>query len=531
MRFSTVFEWLAWINQIHFTEMDLGLDRVKKVAQVLDVLSFDCPVIIVGGTNGKGSTVAGLEAIYQAAGYRTGVFTSPYLFTYNEQIRVNGCAVENDSSIINAFEKIDSARGETTLTPFEFTTLAALLIFKLQRLSDGLDVLILEVGLGGRLDAVNVIDADVAVVTSIGIDHVEWLGDTREKIGFEKAGIFRGGKFAVCGDQEPPVSLIEYAEEVQARLYCQGRDFKYEETDDGWLFCSKGSWSKLSRLSRLSRLSNWRNWSSDFKRFINFFMGPRRFGYPTVLAGCARWEPSLSLRPIKKFINRLKSLRSVKAAGKNLKSLSFVKVMEKYLKSSSLRGARRATKQSMQRSFSSYGHLPVNTLAVQNMSTVLMTITLLQDRLTVSEIAIRQGLLDVNLPGRLQVVPGDITYIYDVSHNPDAVKWLFQKLRELPCKGKTRAIFSMLADKDIRACLDMIKNKIEEWHVAPLMVKRAASLMQLKEVFQQADIKHVIFYDVIKTAHEAARQEAVSGDRIVVFGSFHTLSQVLGNKV
>ena len=184
MQFSTVNEWLNWIATIHFSEMELGLDRVKKVANRLGVLSPPCPVIIVGGSNGKGSTVAGLESIYRAAGYHVGAFTSPILFKHNEYVRIDGCDATDDE-FCEAFEKVAAALNGTTLTLFEFNTLAALLIFK----KYALDVLILEVGLGGRLDAVNILDADAAVVTTIAMDHMQWLGDTREKLHM-KSGYF-----------------------------------------------------------------------------------------------------------------------------------------------------------------------------------------------------------------------------------------------------------------------------------------------------------------------------------------------------
>ncbi len=229
MKLSTLSEWLNYIGSVHKTEIDLGLDRIREVARKLDCLTPSCPVVMVGGTNGKGSVVAGLQAIYLAAGYRTGAFTSPYLFQHNEEVSVNG-EFASDDDFCDAFQKIEDARGTISLSPFEYHTLAALLIFK----TANPDVLILEVGLGGRLDAVNIVDADVSVVTSIGIDHVAWLGDTRELIAIEKAGIFRKGKPAICGDANPPHTLNEQAEKIGAYFYQQGRDFHFTETDSDW---------------------------------------------------------------------------------------------------------------------------------------------------------------------------------------------------------------------------------------------------------------------------------------------------------
>ncbi len=410
MNLSTLSEWLTYIASIHTQVIDLGLARVKTVAQKLDLLSPPCPVVMVGGTNGKGSTVAGLEAIYRAADYRTGAFTSPFLFKHNEEVRIDGVDASDDL-FCEAFSKIEEARGDISLTLFEFNTLAALFIFK----KFPLDIWILEVGLGGRLDAVNILDADVAIVTSISIDHVEWLGDTREKIAIEKAGIFRKNHPAVCGDIDPPVSLIEYARQHQVPLFCQGKDFFYLETENTW-----------------------------------------SFHY----------------------------------------------------------GKKNDT------------HLPRNTLSTQNMASVLMAITLLQPRLPVSIEKVQQGLQNTKLIGRIQIIEGPIIHIYDVAHNAGSVALLAKRLKEMPCQGKTRAVFSMLADKDIQTCLQEMCNVIDIWYVAPLTVKRGASEKTLKEYFEKMKMRNVYFYSSIQAAYEAAKNKAIENDRIIVFGSFHTVSEV-----
>lgn len=229
MHLSTLYEWLDWIGSVHQTDIELGLDRIREVGMRLGLLSPGCRVITVGGTNGKGSVVAGLEAIYRAANFRVGTFTSPILFVHNEEVRVNGLMAK-DIQFIEAFEKIESARLQVSLTAFEYHTLAALLIFQQAQL----DIMILEVGLGGRLDAVNIMDADVAIVTSIGIDHVAWLGDTREIIATEKAGIFRQGKPAICGDTNPPETLKQAAQAVRANFYQNGLSFTFTEFDTHW---------------------------------------------------------------------------------------------------------------------------------------------------------------------------------------------------------------------------------------------------------------------------------------------------------
>jgi dihydrofolate synthase / folylpolyglutamate synthase len=225
---TTLADWLAALETMHPKAIDMGLERVAQVRQRLGI-HFDCPVIIVGGTNGKGSTCAMLESILLQAGYRAGLYTSPHLIDFNERARINGVAV-TDEMLIENFAAVEAQRAGVSLTYFEFTTLAILRLFA----AANLDVVILEVGLGGRLDAVNVIDADVAIVTSVDIDHTEYLGDTREQIGFEKAGIFRAGRAAICGDPVPPQSLIDHAHKIGADLWLFGRDFNYSGDKQQW---------------------------------------------------------------------------------------------------------------------------------------------------------------------------------------------------------------------------------------------------------------------------------------------------------
>lgn len=409
MRFTNLSEWLNWLQTLHVSNMDLSLERVSEVAERLKLLNPSASVVTVAGTNGKGSCVAGLEAIYLKAGYRVGVFTSPILFRHNEYIRIQGIDA-TDEQFCTAFEKIDDARGDITLTPFEFNALAAFYIFQQQKL----DVWILEVGLGGRYDAVNVIDADIALVTSIGIDHVEWLGDTREKIAYEKAGVFRKDKPAVCGDFSPPITLIDYAKKIGAPLFCQQQDFGFEKLATTW------------------------NWWSEMSSFEN---------------------------------------------------------------------------------------LPLTSLALQNMSTVLMAVQLLQKKLPVSEQVIKNALAKVKLTGRIEVVPGDVIKIFDVSHNPASAEFLANWFREQP-KLKTRAVFSMLADKDIPATISVVKEFIDEWHVAPLECARAASQEQLDAAFAKEKIK-IHSYEKIIDAYHAALQQSEHGTRVVIFGSFHTVAATL----
>lgn len=223
-------DWLARLEQLHPSAIDLGLERVRRVKDALGLVPT-FPLIVVGGTNGKGSTCATLEAILTAAGYKTGLYTSPHLLRYNERVRVAGVEA-SDAELVAAFEAIDAARGDTSLTYFEFGTLAAMWRF----IDADVDVAILEVGLGGRLDAVNVFDADVAIVTSVDLDHQDYLGDTREAIGFEKAGIFRPARPAMCADPAPPATLLAHARTLGALLRCVGVDFSAQRSADRWTF-------------------------------------------------------------------------------------------------------------------------------------------------------------------------------------------------------------------------------------------------------------------------------------------------------
>lgn len=231
---KTLDDWLAHCEQLHPKTIDMGLDRVRAVAERMG-LRFDCPVFTVAGTNGKGSTCAMLEAILTQAGFRTGLFTSPHLVRFEERCRIRGQNVDA-SDLVAAFARVESARAEISLTYFEFTTLA--ILDTLARA--GLDAVILEVGLGGRLDAVNIIDTDCAIITSIDIDHAELLGDTREKIGFEKAGILRTGRPAIVSDPVPPQSVIDRATEIGADLWLLGRDFNYSGEKQQWAWAGRG---------------------------------------------------------------------------------------------------------------------------------------------------------------------------------------------------------------------------------------------------------------------------------------------------
>jgi dihydrofolate synthase/folylpolyglutamate synthase len=421
MRFTSLADWLTWQETLHPSEIELGLERVAAVLRRLHPEPPPFAVITIGGTNGKGSTVAMLEAILRAGGYRVGAYTSPHLLRYNERIRVDGAEVE-DAALCDSFERIDQARSDISLTYFEFGTLAAIDIFQRR----GIDVAILEVGMGGRLDAVNVLAADVALVTTVDVDHAQWLGETREEIAFEKAGIYRGGRPAIYGGADVPGSLRAHAAAIGARLYCYGRDFGGEAEGEGW------------------------RWWHD-----------------------ARQRHTLPLP--------------------------------------ALRGRSQ----------------------LQNAAGVLMALELLAERLPLGQAPIRAGLLTAALPGRFQVLPGEVSLILDVAHNPQAAAELAANLAALPCAGRTLAVLGMLADKDMAGTIGQVSGAVDHWYPGGLAVARGATAAQLGDALAAAGVAagRITPHATVGAALAAARRAARPGDRIVVFGSFHTVAEALARPV
>ncbi|HOL64021.1 MAG TPA: bifunctional tetrahydrofolate synthase/dihydrofolate synthase [Accumulibacter sp.] len=418
----TLPDWLAHLESLHprgQAGIELGLERVQRVKAALGQ-RLTCPLITVGGTNGKGSTCAYLEAIYSFAGFRTACYASPHLLSYNERVRLDRLPVD-DQSLCAAFARVEAARitaGYVALTYFEFGTLAALEVF----LAAGVEVLILEVGLGGRLDAVNVYDADCAIVTSIALDHTDWLGETREQIAIEKAGIFRAGKPAICADPAPPVTLIEHAQAIGAELQLLGRDFDYRPDDAQWTFRGSG--------------------------------GVRRGGLA---------------RP-------------------------------------GLRGA----------------------CQLRNASAALAAVELLRTRLPVSMQAVRRGLLEIDLPGRFQALPGRPTVILDVAHNPEALAALADSLAGMAFFPRTIAVVGMLADKDIAGSLSALAGRIDTWLLADLAVPRGARATALAAVISDRQLGGAVeTWPDPEQAYARAAKLAGENDRIVVFGSFYTVAAVL----
>lgn len=402
MNLNCLDDWLRWQENLFLSAIRLGLERIRIVAERMGLLTLPVPVITVGGTNGKGSTCAMLTRILQVQGYTVGTYTSPHLLRYNERIAINAEPV-SDAQICAAFRAIDQARDDIDLTYFEFGTLAAVWCF----LQAKVEVMVLEVGLGGRLDACNLWDADVAIITSIGLDHVEWLGDTREAIGREKAGIMRAGKPVICGDPDPPFTIAEEAARIGAHLLQYGRDFNAD----------------------------------------------------------------------------------------NLPPLSLVGDVQR-----------------------------------QNAACVVAALQQLAHRLPVSAAAIHTGLTSTTLSGRMQRVRQSPEVILDVAHNPEAAKQLALWLQKNPLSGisagKTFAVFSILADKDIIGVVRELVSYVDSWYLVPLPSNRAADIAVLQAALLEVGVQPTAqqVYPDFPSAWQAVQTIAGKHDRVVAFGSFLVVS-------
>lgn len=428
---KTLPDWLAHLESLHplgQAGIELGLTRVRAVKVALQQTQH-CPLMMVGGTNGKGSTCAYLQNILLRAGYKVGCYTSPHLLRYNERARINGQPVE-DAALCAAFAKVEAARLAcgVALTYFEFGTLAAWEVFA----AAGVEAAILEVGLGGRLDAVNVYEPDVAVVTAIALDHTAWLGEDRESIGFEKAGIFRAGKPALCADPQPPQSLLAHAEKIGADLRLLGRDFGFEKPVAA---APENRWQ-------------WRWW-------------------------CRHADGQIVRRP---------------------------------LAYPGLRGS----------------------VQLFNASLALAALDALGERLPVTMQAIRPGLIETELSGRFQVVPGKPSIVLDVGHNPQAIAVLADNLGNMGFFNRTYAVLGMLSDKDIAGALLPLRDKIDVWHLASLPGPRGSSAEQLAEILRAQGVSAaLICHASPQEAMQAAREQAGESDRILAFGSFYTVAGAL----
>lgn len=412
MNFNSLQEWLDYLENKHSQEIQLGLSRILDVAQTLMLQTLDCQVITVAGTNGKGSTISALESLYLSAGYQVGTYTSPHLIEFNERIRVNGHPI-SDESLCAAFAVIEKGRGDIPLTYFEMTTLAALWYFKQQKL----DLVLLEVGLGGRHDATNIVDSDLAVITTIDFDHQEYLGNTLDAIGYQKAGILRFEKPFIYADANPPASIVNEARLLNVGAFWYGKDYQVEAQPDTWTFkCAKQTMVTIPK-------------------------------------------PSIQL---------------------------------------------------------------------QSAAAALMASFILENKLPLTLAHRLQGMERVFVPGRLQLHKGDVSFLFDVSHNPQSAKLLAQKVQQLQPQGTVHAIFSALKDKDIFGLIQPLIYCVNRWYPAQLEGKRAASASQILASFKEAEINTEICYNSPLIAFEKALEQARAGDLILVYGSFFTVGQVMG---
>jgi dihydrofolate synthase/folylpolyglutamate synthase len=408
-------DWLGYIESIHPSTIDLTLERIKIVIERLN-LDISFPILTVGGTNGKGSTCSILESIYREAGYKVACYTSPHFLNFNERIKIQTLAV-SDEVICEAFSRIESAREDVTLTYFEYGTIAAMIIFS----EAHVDVAILEVGLGGRLDAVNVFDADCAIVTTVDLDHMDYLGHTREAIGFEKAGIYRTEKTSICGDFDPPQSLIKHAELIHADLKIIGKDFGYEAHHDSFDFLIDSTFVMNLPLPKLQ---------GDFQ--------------------------------------------------------------------------------------------------LANATNALMAVKAMEDKLPLTEISIQKGITLTLLPGRFQEVKKMPSLIFDVAHNPQAARSLSHNLKTHVVPGKTIAVFSILKDKDIFGVINELNLDIDDWFIAEIQNERAASIENISNTIQKINLSaHIEAFKNIQEAYQFASKEVTRNDRIIVFGSFFTVADIM----
>ncbi|MFT3904912.1 MAG: bifunctional tetrahydrofolate synthase/dihydrofolate synthase [Steroidobacteraceae bacterium] len=412
---ATLQAWLEYQQRQHIHSIELGLARVREVAARLQLLQPGVPVWTVAGTNGKGSTSHAIAAMLGACGYSTGLFTSPHLLRYTERIRIDGTEV-SEPLLLQAFAAIEAARGAVPLTFFEYNALAALWVFR----AAGVRAIVLEVGLGGRLDATNIIDADVAVICSIGMDHGDWLGSTLDAIGAEKAGILRAGRPVVLGTADLPASVWQRAAQLQCPQWCAGRDFH-------WQVGSDGRWNYQSAACRLQALA------------------------PPALAGAIQYR---------------------------------------------------------------------------NAATALAALQALRIPGSCSAEPLSRALAQLQLPGRLQIVPGAVEWLLDVAHNVPAAQVLADALAQRPCAGRTLALFAALTDKDAAGIAQVLDARIDHWVLCGIDEPRGESAAELRARLSVLRAPVELAVDVA-SACARAQQLAQPGDRVVVFGSFHTVGPAL----
>ena len=438
-KYNDLSGWLNHIERMHprgEAGIELGLDRVAIVAAELQQSSrlAGFPIITVGGTNGKGSVVTYLSNILDRAGYKVGTYTSPHLVHFNERMRLNGTPAD-DAHIMAAFDRVEAARAATgeSLTYFEFTTLAAVELF----LAAAVDVLVLEVGLGGRLDAVNLYDADVAVLTGVALDHQDYLGETREAIALEKIGIARAGQPMIVAEPDLPLSALKQLAARGAVVYLVGEAFGFEPLP--------GEEGKPS--------IQWRYWLRKPGTPVDTIQRRGGLAYP------------------------------------------------------GLRGK----------------------IQLRNAAAAMTAMECLQDRLPVAMGAIRRGLLESELAGRFQVIPGPPDLVLDVAHNPEAARVLASNLGQLAFAHTQHGVLGMMADKDLAGVLQPLVKQITRWYLTPLESPRSATAAQLQETLVALGVKdsQIEAFENPAAAYAAARKNAGESDRIVAFGSFLTVADVL----
>jgi len=407
-------QWLHYIEQQHPSSIAMGLERVHAVAERMGLNAPARKCIVVAGTNGKGSTITFIQAIARAGGLQTGTYTSPHLLTYNERVMLNGQAA-SDALLIAGFEAVEQARAATPLTYFEYGTLAALWVFS----QENLDLAILEVGLGGRLDAVNIVDADVSVITTVDIDHSDWLGTDRETIGKEKAGIMRAGRPVIIGELDPPSTVLQHAYTLGAPLIRQGCDFLYRP------------------------------------------LGGKRWQWRDTACRLSLPAPQLSA-PVQ-FNNAATAIAALRALNVRLPHAAWA-----------------------------------------------------------------QGITAAQLPGRLQrIVHNGVEVLFDVGHNPQAAVALAQALHQQPISGRTVAIYAALTDKDAKTVVRTLQPEVNQWHLAGLDVPRGQSALQLRQRLLGTAAGVGNFSTNVAQALQTVLDQANAGDRILVFGSFHTVAEGL----
>jgi dihydrofolate synthase/folylpolyglutamate synthase len=410
----TLDNWLSWFETLHPKKIDMTLDRIVAVLNRLGLRPPPYRVVTVAGTNGKGSCVAMLESIYWHAGYDVGAFTSPHIWRFNERIRVNG-ADAADVELVELFETIDATLGGVTLSYFESSTVAALLHFARREV----DVAVLEVGMGGRFDASNSVDSDCALIVSVDLDHREFLGDDREAIGREKAGIMRSGKPVVIADRAPPRSVLAYAAEIGAPPTIIGRDFDYE----------RGQGERRWHRSGLARGSR--------ELPLPAFGGDEQYGNA---AACAA------------VVERLAA------------------------------------------------------------------------ELPVSDDALAAGIERAYLRGRLERhAVGGVEWVFDVAHNPAAAQIFAASVAKLPAAEHTYVVFAGMRDKDLSGVFDAFLGAVDGWFVTQANAERGATGAELRDLLVARGARRVEPCADVDAACAAARAVAVSGDRVLVFGSFHTV--------